>query len=491
MPTLAELSRALGGDLVPVVAAPLPDREVTGVHISELLDPTPYVEGGELLLTIGMTLTGQSSQARAYAARLSRFGVAALGFGVGPVRDTVPISLVRACAAVDLPLFVVPAPTPFLTVARTYWSLLAKEGQEELHASLIAHRDLVSAVAGRQPVSAVVRTLAGAVEGWAAQLSPRGEVLEVWPRSSRSAARLLAGELTRVGAGVHSSASLPIGGDEVVVQPLSSRGRLTGFVATGCPRPMRAPDQALVLTACALLALQTEQHRRGTAGPRVARACVARLILAGYLDAARALGADLGLTPLTHRVRVVALSGLSGATAEDVLDGVDGALPRIPHQFVAAADSDEIWAIIPAADAGVMLPELDGVRVARAPHARLLCSAELDVREIPATLPGLRRQLHGMAAGTVRDLAGAPPPAGSTDLSLQRLLDYRRSDLVGAVTAYLRHRGHWEVAARELGVHRNTLRHRIRTATEVLGADLDDPDIASTAWLTLRERGLA
>jgi len=59
------------------------------------------------------------------------------------------------------------------------------------------------------------------------------------------------------------------------------------------------------------------------------------------------------------------------------------------------------------------------------------------------------------------------------------------------VVAYLRHRGHWEAAANELGVHRNTLRHRIGTSMRVMDVDLDDPDVASTVWLALRARGLA
>ena len=62
---------------------------------------------------------------------------------------------------------------------------------------------------------------------------------------------------------------------------------------------------------------------------------------------------------------------------------------------------------------------------------------------------------------------------------------------LGAVVAYLRHRGQWEAAANELGVHRNTLHHRIRTSMRVMDADLNDPDVASTVWLTLRARGLA
>lgn len=82
MPALDVLVRALGADLVPVTA-PLPHGlEVTAVHVSELTDPTPYLGGGELLLTTGMGLTGQTAQARAYTARLSRLGVAGLGIGL-------------------------------------------------------------------------------------------------------------------------------------------------------------------------------------------------------------------------------------------------------------------------------------------------------------------------------------------------------------------------------------------------------------------------
>lgn len=37
---------------------------------------------------------------------------------------------------------------------------------------------------------------------------------------------------------------------------------------------MNGPDRQLTLTACALLALQSEQHRRLVAGTRATRACV-------------------------------------------------------------------------------------------------------------------------------------------------------------------------------------------------------------------------
>lgn len=490
MPTLDVLVRTLGDDLAPVTPDRPPAREVTGVHVSELTDPTPYLSGGELLLTTGMGLTGQTAQARAYTARLAGHGTAALGLGLGPLHAEVPPTLVDACRVAGLPLLVVPAPTPFLVVARTYWSLQAAADQEELTAALGAHRDLVRAAAGPRPVPAVVRTLAGAVEGWAARLGTSGEVLEVWPRGRRGSARRVAAEVARLRvAGPHASATFPLDDEDVVLHPLAGRGRLTGFMATGCPRPMRGADRQLVLTACALLALHSEQQRRGTAAARASRACVARLVMTGHTAAAHSLAADLGLTGLPPRVRALGLTGLTGAP-DDLLDALEPAAGRDRRPLLAAAEPDEVWALVAPADAPAVL---DAARAAAGSDgtARVLLGTETELTELHRSMPVLRRTLTALPAGTVRDLGadGARSPGAAP--SLEPLLSYRRADLVPAVAAYLRHRGQWERAAADLGVHRNTLRYRIATATRLLGADLDDPDVASHLWLALRTGGLA
>ena len=80
--------------------------------------------------------------------------------------------------------------------------------------------------------------------------------------------------------------------------------------------------------------------------------------------------------------------------------------------------------------------------------------------------------------------------AGALDPRVQEwvaaLRGYTRADLVATVRAYLQHRGQWEGAARELGVHRNSLRHRMGIAAALLQADPDDPDVAANLWLALR-----
>jgi purine catabolism regulator len=487
VPTLRDLSRALGEELAPVGALEGGDTDVTGVHVSELVDPTPYLSGGELLLTTGMPLTGGSAPARAYAARLARHGVAALGLGLGPVHQEVPETVVRACEATGLPLFSVPAPTPFLVVARAYWNQLAEAGQAELNASLGAHRDLVRAAGQRDPVSAVVRALASAVEGWAARLSPDGRVMEVWPKARRSTARQLRQEIERLrGAGPHSSATFPLGDEDVVVQPLSRTGRLIGFVATGSPRPMRQPDRQLVLAACALLTLQLDQRHQALARSRVQRACVLRLVLCGHVAAARVLTADLGLDAVPVRGSLVAVALPSSLGADDVLDRWDQGGPVRPVWL--AEEGPAVWVLCPETVAGAVLEDLRAL------------AADTGLRAVvgPAALvESLASQKAALAAGLERCPAGHVTPAadapgqGRADRHLEALEAYRRADLVGAVAAYLRHRGRWEQAAAALGVHRNTLRHRMATAAQVTGADLDEPDTASRLWLALRDRGLA
>ena len=62
---------------------------VRWVHSSELLDPTPWLSGGEILLTTGMQLTDADRQ-RAFVARLHDHGLAGIGVGTGFAHDTVP-----------------------------------------------------------------------------------------------------------------------------------------------------------------------------------------------------------------------------------------------------------------------------------------------------------------------------------------------------------------------------------------------------------------
>src|SRR3954467_8590296 len=91
------------------------DHAVRWVHISELADPTPWLSGGELLLTTGLQLGGDAGP-REYVARLVRRGVRGLGFVIGFSHDAVPDALRAAAEEHGFPLFEVPHAVGFIVV---------------------------------------------------------------------------------------------------------------------------------------------------------------------------------------------------------------------------------------------------------------------------------------------------------------------------------------------------------------------------------------
>ncbi|WP_237570274.1 PucR family transcriptional regulator [Mycolicibacterium lacusdiani] len=91
-----------------------PDRPIRYVYPTELADPTPYLSGEELILSIGVPVVGQPEDAvHRYVATLSCSGVTALLVGLGDLFDEPPPALLAACRDADLPLLTLPATVPF------------------------------------------------------------------------------------------------------------------------------------------------------------------------------------------------------------------------------------------------------------------------------------------------------------------------------------------------------------------------------------------
>ena len=108
---------------------------VRWVHSTELLDPTPWLKGGELLLTTGMQLDGAKSQ-REFVARLADHEIAGLGFGTGFSHKRLPAALVTAARKREFPLFEVPYSLPFIAITERAFTQLVNERYEMLQRSM-------------------------------------------------------------------------------------------------------------------------------------------------------------------------------------------------------------------------------------------------------------------------------------------------------------------------------------------------------------------
>src|ERR1700689_1218411 len=76
---------------------------VRWVHSTELLDPTPWLKGGELLLTMGIQLDGPKAQ-RELIERLADHEIAGLGFGTGFTPKRLPAGVGTGAGKRPFPL---------------------------------------------------------------------------------------------------------------------------------------------------------------------------------------------------------------------------------------------------------------------------------------------------------------------------------------------------------------------------------------------------
>ncbi len=132
--TVASLIGELGLELV--CGQESAQAHVRWVHSTELPDPTPWLKGGELLLTTGIQLNGPKSQ-RELVDRLADHDIAGLGFGTGFAHRRLPAALVAAARSREFPLFEVPYELPFIAITERAFAQLLDERYELLQRTMV------------------------------------------------------------------------------------------------------------------------------------------------------------------------------------------------------------------------------------------------------------------------------------------------------------------------------------------------------------------
>ncbi|MCP2345147.1 PucR family transcriptional regulator [Nonomuraea roseoviolacea] len=528
---------------------------VRWVAVSELADPTPYLEGEELLLTTGMRLEADFS---GYVARLVARGVAGLGFAVGLTHEDVPPGLVQAAEEAGLPLLEVPREVPFIAIGKAVSELLAAEQYDEIKNAFAAQGRLTRAALRPEGPRAVVDRLAKEIGGWAALLDETGEVRHASPGAQVGT---VVAELTRLGAlpghpapgpagaqtgrpapgpaggQVGQPARVPAGGQvgqpargpaggqagrpapgsaggaagrpaslawsgpggHMVVLPLGGGPRPRGFFAAGSAQPFSPVGHTVLNAAGSLLTLALEQGGARLEAERRLRSSVLELLLAGAPEQARAV-----LEPVGGRLPEEPLVVL--AAPADALEALE------PHAFtVLLREERPVSGVAREPDAEAPAPG-GGVVVAVVGERAADQAAAFAGGPVGASVPCSYGELTGALDQARRALTAAAGERGEGRLvrfgdlagqGLLRLLDPgaarafagallapltrygSRADLVESLRAYLSCNGHWDAAAQRLGVHRHTLRYRMRRVAELLGRDLDDPGVRAELWIAL------
>ncbi len=465
------------------------DHQVRWVAVSELEDPTPYLIGGELLLTTGLRLADPDFAG--YVARLVDAGVSGIGLGVGLTHAQVPHALIDAAEQHQLPLLEVPEPTPFIAISKAVSEYLAAAEYEAVTRTVEAQRELTRAALAPEGAAAVVARLSTALDAGTLLLDPSGHLVHAAPRDASRLAAALRPEVDRLrDRGPRSASTFDQGDRTIVMQPLAPAGRIRGFLALARRRPFTTADLALLNIGVALVSLALERSEGTDTARRELRAAVFALLVDGIVPAQLPIAGVGWDELLAGPVRVLVADG-PAADLLEVLERVEESAP-IDHWRGAVLYDAKLAVVVPAGSQDQDLLEANAS----------LAWGISDPVEVAALGDGLRQARRALAAAGpvgvrrfgdlarhgLMGLVDADAGRGFADALLGPLEARERGDLVASVRAWLAHHGQWDAAAQSLGIHRHTLRYRMRRVEELLGRSVDDPDLRAELWVALAVR---
>ncbi|TDP95848.1 purine catabolism regulator [Leucobacter luti] len=505
MATLSELlaQPELGLRLIQAGAG---DPELSWVSTTELIDLGEYLEGGEIILTTGLSLAASDSRWRDFVASLSRAQVAAIGFGVGVNHDHIPPALLHAASTYRVALFEVPLPLPFIAVSKAVAALVRTDELRATRGALQAQQRLLDGARGDQDPADVLASVAQATGKHLALLASDGAVLA----STAGFAAADGLERETVALDKDGSLRLAVAGDTPltpegravitagsIVLWLGLRGagaeenrererweRFTWAILTEATPPstieilstrVRFPDRVRALAVQGSPEDVADWRRRPRTGlerlitPSTAPTRAPDLALAWQLcpdsvaatERALEIAAEHGLDAIVGRPTAVADAALSLRSAHARLRSLSPTAPL----YAAPRVPDVIWA------------DRD------TPFLEALFTLDEHANEgAPDGGPGVTaRNPGGLSARVLGPLSqrdGALPAA-------------ERELLRGTLRAVYEADGQRGPAATALGIHRNTLRDRITRIERLTSRTLTDADDRAELWLALRVEELA
>ncbi|MGW8552853.1 PucR family transcriptional regulator [Streptomyces tubercidicus] len=511
------------------VPPPLLARTIEAATVSDLPAPGKWLQGGELLMTIGLLLPEEPAACRAYVRDVAEGGAAclALGLGQGLPYQEAPEPLTAAAEEAGLPLLTVPDGVPFIAVTKAVFEARAEEQRERLQRAFATQRRLTAAATG-DGLRPMLAEWTAATGVGAAVFDPLGRLLAAAERAQRTPPAAARDLIERVAArGLRGSASSTAAGQQLEVQPLGAR-RLRGLLLlTG--RPDDAA-RSVVPGLVSLLSLELERRHLRDEPERRRRSALLSELLAEEDPAAgraRDMLRSAGLTAERVRGVVVAAEGGTGA------GGADGAGGRTAGAGTEAAEgtadgtadgtdgpAQEMAADLALAMPGGLVRVVDGATGA---VIEAVVGEDLDIRDVlarfaprcpagigPATAPEAVRVSLRQATGLLAVSRSSGEPAEARQSQASRLLldlgDRRTlqgyadtvlgpldladngEELTATLAAWLETGGAWDATSRRLGVHRHTVRNRLDKAMDLTGRRLDDPDDRFDLWLATRIR---
>jgi PucR family transcriptional regulator, purine catabolism regulatory protein len=445
-------------------------NEVTWLHVSELDDPTAFLEGGEFLLTTGLGVGELATAQRSYLRRLAKHGLAGLGFGLGFGFSEVPAGLVEEGNKLGFPVVCVPYEVPFVAITKGATTRLASEQLERLTRALEVNERLAEAVLEGRGVPALLAIVSGHLGCSLALVDERR--------------RVVAERHTGRHASFEGALELPLGS-----------GGLLKAAREGTP--FGEYDRLVLHHGQTALGFELARRRAVSA---------AELRLAGDLledlegdrlddrEASRRMAA-FGLDPSRPHAAFLAVPASNGSTGERVRSEVADLLDRRSVRYLSTARPDRAGFLVEVEseeDALALALKL----VEAEPSARIGVGRPALGRALGRSLVEARAAIDATTTpvASYRDLGSLELLLSLPDAALEAFVDRVLGPTAGnarlgeSLAVLLETGCRWSDAAERLGIHRHTLRYRMDRLREQTGRHPDEPEQRMELWLAVKAR---
>ncbi len=515
------LSRLLDAkDLMMTMLNPLPAspeaslvRNLTLVTtaVIELEDPRSYLNGHELLLITGLGLPQTAGEIDAYVERLCASGITALGFGVEPVYSEVPDQLTDACRKHGLPLIKIDAEVRFVQVTNRFAQEMHNTRLRGLQYVSTMARRLTKASLVRNPARQLVTTLAQLTDSWA--ILRRGEdVFQTGTAPSgidtdellRNYAAKLAvipgsrGDAPKQAFGTIQTSHTHYEVTALGIRPPNTRtATMTELLIVKAPRITSDDRTGLTLAADLLQLILALPRSQSIALDTLMMTLLVDEAPPGQTSAtasridqlvAHSLGSARG--KLGHAIVAISANGDSPRADDLIWWRLLLNTPFVDNR------GEQLRAVVSAPPGASVIETCEErgwlLSVSSEHPGHLLNTA---MREAELLIPSVRELGRSVQfAEGLTSLGSLIPPelstrfAGTVLAPITSSEDPEVEDILASLHSWLRRNGGWDASARELGLHRNTVRRHIRLAGTMLGRDLDDALVRADVLFALEHR---
>jgi PucR family transcriptional regulator, purine catabolism regulatory protein len=481
------------------------------VHISEIPDPTPWLEGGEVLLTTGLSLAESPELQRKLVAGLDARGCTAVGYGVGVCTEEVPEALRDEADARDLPVFTVPYAVPFIAVTKRISRHIFEEHYATLRSAVDLHRQVLATVLSGAGMGGVLAALTRTLPDFSCTLFDYyGQVLGAQPAATPDAERLW----DRVGPALRGQERAEVATEDGVAVGATVRiaDQVEAYLVVSGRRHLHEHERLLLEQGLMGVSLELA---RGHSARQAHRTTVEELLEEVWAG-------RLGSQPLARKLERLGLDTSDGYTVLAVVGAPgESSTPRERSLVVVAEDAlattgtpilgrigGSLHAIVPGDGAVAARAVVEALRRRGWPHA-VVGRSRLR-RDVDGLVAALREaevasSSTAVAPTGVRDvetlgltglLAGIDDALGA-DAFIHEILgpvlahdEAEGSNLAETLRAYQQHGCRPGPAAEQLCIHRHTLAYRLDRIRDLTGRDPRDGAhlLAFGLALELRER---